>query len=327
MNISEFDWLNVARAQLDAAWRGDRFPHAILVHEDPGCGGEVLALWTAQRALCRAPTNSGPCGVCQDCKAVEADQHPDVARLGPTEESRQIRIDDVRALSAEFALTSHKGGYKVAIVAPADAMNVLSANALLKTLEEPSKNTVLVLITSQPSRLPATIRSRCLRLRVHAPDREATLAWLQARKPGDYRASAYVLGNAPLRLLAVDPNVVVETLDDTARSAEEISRGEGDPVGTAERWSRADIPLRLACLETWVADRVRAGLGVGRESAEVRGSTHLPPHVSHWNIRKLFELHDGVRELKAQVDTPLNKSVALERWLWRLAATTGSARG
>ncbi len=94
-------------------------------------------------------------------------------RVSLVEESRQIRIEQVRELADELALTSHQGGYKVGILTPADALNRFAANALLKTLEEPPARTLLILVATQPSRLPATILSRCQRLRVRAPEPRA----------------------------------------------------------------------------------------------------------------------------------------------------------
>ena len=118
-------------------------PHALLIHEAPGTGGDWLAAWGAALVLCERG-NSAPCGECSGCRRVASLHHPDVSWVRPLEESRQIRIEQVRELSAELALTSHGGGYKVAILTPADALNRFAANALLKTLEEPPARTLLL---------------------------------------------------------------------------------------------------------------------------------------------------------------------------------------
>src|SRR5207302_1716448 len=121
-------------------------------------------------------------GACAPCRRVWAQQHPDLAWVRIAEDSQQIRIEQVRDLAADLALTSHAGGYKVGILTPAEALNRFAANALLKTLEEPPARTLLVLVTTQPSRLPATVLSRCQRLRVRAPARAEAGAWLRARR-------------------------------------------------------------------------------------------------------------------------------------------------
>src|SRR6185312_6892575 len=104
-------------------------------------------------------------------------------------ESKQLRIEQVRELAEELALTSHQGGYKIGILSPADSLNRFAANALLKTLEEPPPRTLLILVASQPSRLPPTILSRCQKLRVQPPKRAESLEWLQqTRGAGDWNA-------------------------------------------------------------------------------------------------------------------------------------------
>src|SRR6478735_1855766 len=159
------DWFRPACQEVEAAIAAGRLAHGILIHEDPGACGLEFARWIAQRVNCRN-ANRVPCGECQECRWIAEDQHPDVARLSPEEESAYILTDAVRNLIAELTLTSHGRGYKVAMFAPADALYLNAAQSLLKTLEEPPSRTLLLLVTSQPSRLPATIRSRCARLRL-----------------------------------------------------------------------------------------------------------------------------------------------------------------
>lgn len=299
-------WLAPAMEALRKAWRADRLGHALLIHADPGCGGEALAIWVAQLLLCREA--HAPCGECFGCRNGAVGLHPDLFILEPTGDSKQIRVDDVRAFAAELALTSHGGGYRIGIVAPADALNAAAANALLKTLEEPPGRTLIALVSAAPSRLPATVRSRCMRLRVGAPGRAATLEWLAARgKTGDLAAAADTLGDAPLTLLDADTAEVARVRAESGRALEEIERGRDDPAQLADRWTRDDFAVRLACIEAWLGARIR-----------------LSATAPTGNIALQFGLLDAVRELRREIDTPLNKSVALERWLWRLAGASGN---
>src|SRR4029077_7756243 len=140
-----------------------------------------------------------------------AQQHPDLAWLRTAEDSQQIRIEQVRDLTADLALPSHAGGYKVGIVSPADALNRFAANALLKTLEEPPPRTLLVLTATQPSRLPPTVISRCQRLRVRAPTRAEGVAWLTAQRgTGEWGEALDVVGEAPMLLVHVEPREIAE---------------------------------------------------------------------------------------------------------------------
>jgi DNA polymerase-3 subunit delta' len=306
-------------ALLAAARESGRMPHALLIHEAPGAGGEWLAVWAAQLVLC-GKGGATPCGECLACRRAGALQHPDLLWVRPLEESRQIRIEQVRELSAELALTSHAGGYKVAILTPADALNRFAANALLKTLEEPPARTLLILVATQPSRLPATILSRCQRLRVRAPQRAAAVAWLTAaRGKGDWDAALAVLGEAPFLALEADPAELAEIGSDTRRTLDALASGGTDPVAAAERWARTDLPLRLLCFEIWLTEHIRGGERGAAFLTEMRAAPYLPEGGPFLNIREQFGMLDEVRDLRATLDAPLNRGLALEALFRRLA--------
>lgn len=313
-------WLGPEIARLQGAYAAGRLPHALLIDEAPGAGGEWLAGWAARLVLCSNP-GEAPCERCNACQRVAQGQHPDLIFVRPLDTSTQIRIEQVRELSAELALTAHQGGYKVGILSPADSMNRFAANALLKTLEEPPQGTLLILVASQPSRLPATILSRCQRVRVRAPERTAAVAWLEAtRGPADWEKVLMVIGTAPMVAAEADPEAVVEVAAEVRRGLEEAAAGAGDPVATAERWARSELPLRLTCVENWLTERIRGRAGSGVLFTEVRAGTHSRGHGESLDLRQLFGLLDSVRELKSSFDAPINRGLALESLLRSLSA-------
>jgi len=295
-------WLEKEMASLRAAHEVDRMPHALLIHEAPGAGGEWLANWTARLVL-----------------GTDKDLHPDWVRIHPVDESKQIRIEQIRELGEELSLTSHQGGYKVGVISPADVLNRFAANALLKTLEEPPSRTVLILVVTQPSRLPATILSRCQRIRIAAPERSRAVAWLDAtRGKGNWNAVLDIVGEAPLLAAESDPEAVVQIGTEVRRGLEDAVAGRSDPVATAERWSRAELPLRLRCFENWLTERIRTQGESPGFLTEVGAVTYLQRPQTVLNIRGLFELLDGVRDLKSALDTPINRGLALETLFRRL---------
>jgi DNA polymerase-3 subunit delta' len=316
-------WLGAETEKLKAAFAAGRLPHALLIHEAPGAGGDWLAAWIARMVLCSPARTAGsaeragsPCEHCLACQRAAHGQHPDLMRVQPLESSTQIRIEQVRELSQELSLTAHQGGYKVGILSPADTMNRFSANALLKTLEEPPKATVLILVATQPSRLPATILSRCQRVRVRAPERAEAVAWLEAtRGPGDWGRVLGVLGVAPFLAMAADPAAVAEIASEVSRGLEEAAAGAGDPVATAERWARSELPLRLGCVENWLTDRIRGRFGAATLFTEVRAGTHPRGPADGLDLPQLFELLDTVRDLRSSFDAPINRGLALESLL------------
>jgi DNA polymerase-3 subunit delta' len=286
-------------ASLRAAFEAQRMPHALLIHEAPGAGGEWLAKWIARLLL-----------------KTDKDQHPDWISVHPIDDSRQIRIEQVRELAQELALTSHQGGYKVGVISPADVLNRFAANALLKTLEEPSGRAVLILVVTQPSRLPPTILSRCQRIRIAAPERAQAVAWLEAtRGQGEWQAVLDIVGEAPMLAAESDAQAVVQIGAEVRRGLEEAAAGTGDPVATAERWARAELPLRLRCFENWLTERIRRQSETPAFLTEVGAVTYLQRPQTVLNIRQLFELLDGVRDLKSALETPINRGLALETLL------------
>src|SRR3984957_1617563 len=320
--LSAPSWLAAEMATLAAAFKADRLSHGLLIHEAPGAGGDWLAKWAASLVLCQNVAQA-PCGSCRGCHSVATRQHPDLVVLQPIEESKQIRIEQIRELSDELALTSHQGSYKVAVVTPADTLNRFAANALLKTLEEPPARTLIMLVVTQPSRLPATILSRCQRIKVRAPARKEAVSWLEAsRGPGDWNAVLDTLGEAPMLAAEVDPKALGEVGGEVRRTLEEATPGGGDPVATAERWSRAELPLRLRCIENWLTERIRAHSGGDSFFTKVGAAPYLPGGHAVLNMEHLFELVDGERELKSALDSPINRGLALEALLRRFAPGT-----
>jgi DNA polymerase-3 subunit delta' len=280
-------------------------PHALLIQDAPGAGGEQLALWLVRRLL---------------AVASDEERHPDFTRVGLLEDSKQVRIEQARELSAHLALASHQGGYKVALIHPADALNWNAANALLKTLEEPPPRTVLILVAQQPSRLPATILSRCQRIRIRVPEREPALQWLAEHVgPGPWDAVLDVIGNAPLVAAGLDPRLVLQIRDETLAALGDLAARRADAAQLADAWSRTELPLRLTCFENWLTERIRRGLGAGTYSAEMRDGAHQRGADPESNVPRLFDLLDQLRSLRAALTTPVNRSLVLESLLRSLA--------
>jgi DNA polymerase-3 subunit delta' len=315
-SVAAASWLDAARAQLLAAVQHDRVAHALLIQDAPGAGGDQLALWMAQLLLCLAPEPGGPCGACAGCTRSRENRHPDFTQISLIEDSKQIRVEQARELSAHLALASHQGGYKVALINPADALNWNAANALLKTLEEPPSRTVLILVAQQPSRLPATILSRCQRLRIRTPQREPALLWLtQFVGEGPWGAVLDVVGNAPLLAAGLDPRAVLQIRDETLAGLGDLAARSADAAQLADTWSRTELDLRLTCLENWLTERIRRTLGAGTYSMEMRDGAQVAHPDPRSNAPRLFDLLEQLRALRAALATPVNRSLVLESLL------------
>jgi DNA polymerase-3 subunit delta' len=239
----------------------DRLPHALLLRGPAGVGKGPFAEALAKGLLCDAPEQDGSaCGRCRGCTLFAAGSHPDLRRLEPGEQSRVIRIDQVRGMLDWVTRTSQYGGPKVVIVPGAERMNVYAANSLLKTLEEPPGHAVIMLLTPLPGALPITVRSRCQQLAFPPVPPAAARDWLAAELgPGaDVEALLAVAAGAPLhaRDLAAGDALArrAAMVDDLAG----IAAGGKDPVAVAEAWAKQDLAQTLAWMQTWLHDMIRS---------------------------------------------------------------------
>ncbi|MBS0396912.1 MAG: DNA polymerase III subunit delta', partial [Proteobacteria bacterium] len=292
----------------------------------PGLGKAALADWIARLALCDAP-GAQPCGACPGCRLYEAGTHPDLMRVGVEEDKKQIAVDAVRELIGALALKSLRGGRKVAVVDPADALNASGANALLKTLEEPAPGSLLVLTVARPERLPATIASRCQRLALAVPDRAVALAWLRRLEPaGDWEGPLALAAGAPLGALALAAAGGREFEREMAELPTLLSRPEADVVGLAERWQQRLPAERLRWIENWITERIRRGL-TAPAADHSPGTPGLPAAVRTRHIQSLYEILDDARAAQAALKGSANVTLLFERLLTRLAGELGGLRG
>ena len=234
-------WLAPQVQALRQARALGRFPHALLIQDLPGAGGLQLAQKAAQVALC---TDANfPCGRCRECQRVLAHSHPDLWWVTLEEDASQIKVEQIRALNEILALTAHGSSASVAIIHPADLLNANSANALLKTLEEPRAGVLIVLVAEVSARLPATVLSRCLRMQVTLPSRAEGAAWLRRQRgEADWEAVLDIVGGAPLRALAADPAELVALRAETEAQLERALAGTLDVAPAAERCTETSVP-------------------------------------------------------------------------------------
>jgi DNA polymerase III, delta'' subunit len=179
----------------------DRLPHALLLVGQDGVGTLDLARAMAQFLLCVAPRPGRSCGQCRSCLLLQADSHPDLHWVVPEEGAQSIKIGQIREMTDFTYNTAQQGGRKLIILAPAEAMNANAANALLKSLEEPSGNCVYLLVCEQPAFLMATIRSRCSRVQIRTPDFTEALQWLERNRVAEAETLLRASGGRPLRVM------------------------------------------------------------------------------------------------------------------------------
>ncbi len=255
----------------------ERLPHAILLHGPEGTGKVAFAHAFAASLLCESPLTSGEaCGSCASCGWFAQYSHPDFRRLRPealdaeeAEEaaeaaddggkksssktpSKDIRIEQVRALASFMNVSTHRSGLRIVLLYPAEALNSASANALLKTLEEPTPDTLFLLVTHRIDRLLPTILSRCRKFAMATPDPASALAWLNAEGVKDAGRWLAEQGGAPLAALAAAQGETGAERDELLALLAKPERALALVV--ADRLQKAPLAQLVAWLQRWLYD-------------------------------------------------------------------------
>jgi DNA polymerase-3 subunit delta' len=314
-------WHVDARARLETAVSGDRLPHALLLHGPEGVGKERFASVLAAALFCtrRGPALV-PCGACADCALSRAGSQPDLHWLRIPEDKKSIGVDAVRETCEQLGMTSMRSGYRVAIVSPAHAMTTSAQNALLKTLEEPAARTLLVLVSSRPSRLLATLRSRCQRVEIARPVAETASEWLSNEIGAAPAAGLLDLaGGAPLKAAALAPHFTsLETqmtglLDDLLSGHSEVTRTAAQMLGDG-------LPVRLDWLETWLGTALRRRALPDATRLTIPGGPLLQRAAAEVNISAAFRMVDRLREARRLFEGSAAPQLVVEALLVELVA-------
>jgi DNA polymerase-3 subunit delta' len=310
-------WLSDAAAGLQQRLETGRMPHALLVHGPAGTGRGLLVDWLARRLL------ELPAGASGELV------HPDYRRIGPEPDRDQITVAQVRELVEFMGLMASGGARKVAVINPAEAMNVNASNALLKTLEEPPGEGVLILVAAAPGVLPPTITSRCQRLRVGRPPAAAARDWLVRLEPtvADWDPYLALAGGAPLlaaELARTDRAGDEPFLAALAADLEAVIRREEGPVPVARRWARGPADLALRWLHRQVAGHITARADPRIPSTGPR-ITSLQTPAGDQNMAPWFAYLDRVQLARRQLDRGLNTELVLaDLLLWWVGRQTGA---
>jgi DNA polymerase-3 subunit delta' len=319
-----YPWQNEVWQRLQGL-RG-RLPNALLLKGAEGIGKLDLALNYAQSILCAAPLPSGfACQECPSCHWFSQESNPDFRLIQPdalavTEDapekeggkkaSREISVDQIRALSTFVNLSAHSGGYRVVLIHPAEAMNNNSANALLKTLEEPTDKLLFILVSNKPQQLLPTILSRSLSFAVPMPSRELSAVWLKQQGVEDPAALLAQTGFAPLLALqwagegegTEERKVMLQALKQTSRF---------DAIALADQLQRAAPVQVIHFLQQWCYDLTSYKLvGVIRYHTDqidliARISQNLP-------LQALLRYVKELQIAKREAFHPLNSKLLFE---------------
>ena len=315
-----FPWQETQWTLVQSMLSNDRLPHALLITGAQGTGILDFATKLSSSILCEQPTESGyNCQTCSACKLIKAETHPDQLLVFPEEEDKAIKVDQVRKLVEFTQLQSHYSQRKVIVISPAEAMNTNASNSLLKTLEEPPGDTLIILVSHQPSFLPITVRSRCQKIKISASSVHVR-EWLDGK--ADLIETVLASGCGPLFLDEKFSDEEDQNDQSTDRLAllddlESMIFARLDPVDTAELWSKKEISDTIFWLLKICQDMVKLKSAANNSSLNLVNqdmSQRLNKLVDKYDLKGIFKIYDKLFEYHRLIsrNTNLKASAMLE---------------
>lgn len=325
-----------AWAQLQA--QRSRQAHAVLLSGPEGIGKFDLAREFVGGLLCERPVqDQRACGTCAACNWLAQGNHPDFRLLRPEaleakeegaeddkkRSGREITIDQVRALDDFLHVGTHRAGLRIVLIHPAEAMNRNTANALLKTLEEPAEGSLFILVSNNSARLLPTIRSRCRTMPVATPNAERALAWLQAQGVKSPERWLARTGGAPLRAKQTATPDMAAWLDDVTAI---LSAGGGlsvlDAAARAEKLVKGgtagkDLRGLVDWVQRWCVDLALLSFDLKPRYFPDLAAT-MTPLSKKIDRQKLFRFNRKSAEFKNLSEHTLNTRLFIEDFFFEL---------
>ena len=339
MSNSIYPWQETSWQQLQLLRQ--RMPHAILFHGAAGIGKSDFIEQFAQGLLCEAVLPDGhACGQCASCGWFSQHNHPDYRRVRPealedepAEEeggdaeskkaakskapSKEIKIEQIRALADFMNISTHRQGLRVVVVYPAEALNMPASNALLKTLEEPPPGTVFLLASNSLDRLLPTILSRCRKFAMPMPSHEQALAWLKAQGVADADSWLSEQGGAPLAALAQAES---GNRDDMEALLQMLARPSVDgALKTADKLQKVALSAQVSWLQRWLYDMFSYKLA-GEVRYYPRYRREVAALADRVHVSRLLAAIKSANERRATADHPLSPKLFIEDMLLDYAA-------
>jgi len=319
LNTKICPWLKDPLHTLDTIRRDGKFSHGWILAGPAGVGKINLALVVARRLLSRSielpdHLDSATALAAMDARHEPFDHHQDLHWVFPEERKQRISVSKIRELIGTLNLTSHASNNKVAIIEPAEALHRSAMNALLKTLEEPTPDTYILLVSHQPTLLPATIRSRCQILPLSAPPREEALPWLSSggqETESNYADYLSFVGGAPLVHTRDNISKIININNELKNIFNVDYINKMNPHEIAAKF-KDDQALILEWLTAGLEGAIHVRFrGVGTSGSRLAEMSWLPAGWEKITKKSLFNQLDAVRKLRRQIDAGIKLNTDL----------------
>ncbi len=315
---SVLPWQESQWSLIQSMISNDRLPHALLITGVKGTGIQEFATKLAASVLCEQTTETGEnCQSCAACHLIKASTHPDLLLVSPEEEGKAIKVDQIRKLVGFSQLQNHYNQRKVIIISPAEAMNISSANSLLKTLEEPPGDTLIILVSHQPSSLPITVRSRCQKMKVSASSVHVR-EWLEGKVEPELIETVLASGCGPLFSEGTEEAEQIPDRSSLLEDLEYLAYRQQDPVEVADKWSKKQADDTFFWLLKICQDMVKLKLD-DKVFANSNNSLKLVNQdmikkltilAEKYDLKGIFQIHDKLFNYHKLVSANTNLKAA-----------------
>lgn len=255
MTQTDYSWHSKAWDQFVAAYSQNHLPHALLLTGSQGVGKLAFSQRLVTSLLCLNPDikTKQACGQCQACKTYESGANPDFMNIQLLEDKQQIGVDQIRRLSEFLTYSRSFNAYRVVLIHPVERMNQNAANSLLKSLEEPADNTVIILTATHLSKVMPTIKSRSQLLNLPLPTRQQAIDWIKQKKP-DFKNIEELL-----EMSHGSPLLAIQTSDDVLEKRNELAKDilnivekNNSVIEIAKKWEKFDLEMLLDWQIIWL---------------------------------------------------------------------------
>ena len=327
INANEYPWHATSWDKFVTARSQNHLPHALLLVGADGTGKRDFAEKIALSLLCTSAIDNKACQNCQSCKTYHAKANPDFMNIALLEDKQQISVDQIRQLSGFINYTRSFLGYRVIIINPIERMNQNAANSLLKSLEEPADNTVIILVATSLGKILPTIKSRCQLLALAKPEKSQALSWLKSQSPELTQVEELLdmANGQPLTALAISDEEIQSKKEFASQLLASCLKQK--PITEiAKNWEKFDPQTLLNWQIRWIQTLIKSrAIPVQKSEVNQGNNSEIITKLDSIILnQKQWDLYQQLIAQKQYIHTSVNSLIFIETMLllWLQASST-----
>jgi len=316
---TSYPWHDNSWDQFASAYTQNHLPHAILLTGAQGVGKLAFAEKMVKSLLCLSPIaeNQQACGVCQGCKTYEADANPDYMGIQLLENKQQISVNQIRELSEFLNYSRSFNAYRTVLITPIERMNLNAANSLLKSLEEPAENTVIILTATHLSKVMPTIKSRSQLLALPMPERAQAIDWLKQQKTNLNNVEELLEMSHGSPLLALETSdEAIQKRQDLAQDILNIIEKNNSVIEIAKKWEKYEVESMLDWQIIWLQNFLKKTYAPNSPLSQLTAYSNILQKLEQELLKdKLWGLYQQLIQKKQTLHTSVNALINIENML------------